>query len=138
MGFADMPGVQLADTPMFHLALLHQPGHGIGHLGHRDTPVYAVLVVEVYRLDLQPAQGRLASGPDAAGTVVVTGGRHRIVAAELGGNDYPVAERSHRLSEQFFIQVGTVALGRVEEVAAPLVCVPDKPYHRLLVGMHAP
>ncbi|GAA4343983.1 hypothetical protein GCM10023165_26810 [Variovorax defluvii] len=109
---------------MQHFAFLDQVLDRASHVLDRHSQIDAVLVVEVDAVGLQALERFLDHAADALGPAVQAV-RAVNLEAELGGDGDVVAHRAQRFGHEFFVHVGTIDLGGVEEGDAALVGVAD-------------
>src|SRR6476619_7226343 len=132
---------RLRHTEMLHLASLAEVFDGARDVFDRYVRVDAVLIVEIdglYAESLQRAVDDLLDHLRTAGDPPSRLTRSRVdVPAEFGGDDHLPPKRSQRLTNEFFVDVGTVDLGSVEECDTPVHCAPDQRNHLLPIRLVA-
>ena len=98
------------------LALGDQLPDGPGHVLHRHVGIDAVLVEEVDAVGAQPLERGFEDRADLLGPAIQAAGTGAVqVEAELGGDHHLVADGLERLADHFFILVGAIDLGGIEE-----------------------
>jgi hypothetical protein len=113
---ADRVGRGLGQAEVAHLASLHELGDGASDVLDRDVGVDAMLVEQIDHLDPQPAQRCIGDLRDLLGAAVEPD-RPAVLDAppELRGDHDLVAQRREGLTDEFFVDVGAVDLGGIEE-----------------------
>src|ERR1039457_5648124 len=109
---------------MLYLACLNQVFDCAGGLFDGSVGVDAMLVKEVDSVGFKTFERGFDDLPDVLGTAVegcpLTAVLGIGLKAELGGDDDLVAERSESFARDFFVDVGTVDFGGIEESDAAL------------------
>ena len=111
----------LAQAQITNLASLDQFGHGANGFFNRHVRVHAVLVVQIQGFNPQTLQAALDGLANVLGASV-DGAKGRVgrVAhnAELARQKHLLAFAANRLADQFFIAMGAVNIGGIEQVDA--------------------
>jgi hypothetical protein len=108
--------------------------HRSRHILDRHIHVNTVLIVEIDGIDLESLERAFEALPDSLGpTVLELLSVCIMLDPELGSDRHFPTERSQCFAYEFFIRVGAVNLGSVEECDAPFDCFPYKSNHLLLV-----
>src|SRR5438477_8940399 len=125
----------LRQTEVFDFALLDEVLDRSRHLFDRHIRVDTMLVEQVDHVAPKPLQGRLSNSPDPLRLAIRTLIRDAVFKAKLRCNDYLVANRGKRLTDNFFIRKRPVGFGCVEECHAAVVsCADDLDSLMLLCG----
>src|SRR5262249_3494110 len=133
IGAADALGVRLAKAEMAHLALLDEAAHRADRVLERPTGIDAVRGIEVYRVNAESGEARLASLLDVGRTTVdAIGAPGTAGLAEFRRDDDLVAHRFEGAAEQFLVVPPTIHVGAVEMVDAELDGAPQERLCRLV------
>ena len=138
MGAADGLCACFGQAKVLYLALLDQFLHGTCHIFDGYVRVNTVLIKQVDHIDLEPFERSFDSLLDVRGLAVQTRRTRPIIAtaqieSELGRDHHLLAERSESFTNKFFVRIGAIDFGGVEERDAALDGGAEKRRHLLFV-----
>ncbi len=104
-----------SESPRWHLAFFHQPGHRADRVFDRRLGVHTMLIVEIDHLYAETPEARLAGGAHVIGSAVdalmaAVGAPH---VTDLGGEHDLVPAVANGAPYQFFIFAHSVHIGGV-------------------------
>ena len=141
-----MRPVELAD-PGFgepkrtNLALINEVGHRAPGLLNRNRGIHAVELVQVDDVNPEPAQGAVDPRPNVLRTPVIRHAEGRGVLEDepdLGRHAHVVAAPGDRRSDESFVVVGAVDVGRVDQVYPEVDGAPDDARRPVVVAVTRP
>src|SRR5450631_3198563 len=123
---------------MLHLTCLNQFLHRAGNVFNRHLGIYAMLIIQVDDLHVEPLQRTLHRQFDPRRAAVYTlwpmGSIGIDIESKLRRDSNLSAERSESLTYQFLIVEWAIDFGRVKERHAPLYSRAQQRYRRALLG----
>src|SRR5258708_868585 len=123
MGAPDVGYASLGKTEKSYLSLLDQIAYRTGHLLHRHFWIDTVLIKKVNVIGLESLERAFYGLTDILRSASCFGADLLSVLetkAKFGADDHLVAPVLGRPAEQLLVGEGTIALGRIEEVASDL------------------
>src|SRR6266567_6212359 len=133
------PHACLRQAEVLHLALLNQVFHSTSHVLNRHVRINAMLIEKVDHVGSEALQRSIGYLLDVFRPAVQAGTPSVLIdfEAKLCSDDDLVAKRLESFADKFFIRVGAIDLGRIEERHTAFNGATNKRDSLLLIGDRA-